>query len=218
MMLSFFHFVALLVVLQLVLVPVHSFVPNHPIHCSRPFQKKHGIISTFSLPQPFHVFTSSSIFKGTTCLRSISTSRRCTNGNSDTTDDRDGPFPDLSIIGICGAIGTGKSHTSKLLVKKLNSLYMNSIKSIDAYDGDDSEKEGPVAFHIDSDKLSHGVYAPGSLAIRQVEQQFGKDVIQDDGTVNRKALGSIVFNDEKEMAVSFPVLVLYISLLHRLCG
>jgi len=48
--------------------------------------------------------------------------------------------------------------------------------------------------------LAHGVYKPGSLALKQIEQEFGNSVIQDDGSVDRKVLGGIVFNDEAQMA------------------
>jgi hypothetical protein len=59
-----------------------------------------------------------------------------------------------------------------------------------------------IAFHIDADKLGHGVYAPGSAALEEIGLAFGEGVIFNNGTVNRKALGSIVFNDENQMAVS----------------
>lgn len=103
-------------------------------------------------------------------------------------------YPNLSIIGICGSIGSGKSFTSSLLVSKLNSILSSDSNS------DDSDRDNhQIAFHIDTDSLAHGVYVPGSLALQQIEQTFGKEVIQNDGTVNRKVLGSIVFKDQEEM-------------------
>lgn len=222
-MLSVSLIVALLVLLLVVLVPIQSFSPKHLTRPSSRQQsfKKQGIKSKFILP-PHDSHDSHILSQGVLITASVSSSSlsvvgtkttrlqgsklSCDNSstNDDTIDDQNDPFTNLSIIGICGAIGTGKSHTSKLLVEKLNSLYMKDHNVDDNSDNNaidlEQEKEGPVAFHIDSDKLSHGVYAPGSLAINQVEEQFGKDVIQDDGTVNRKALGSIVFSDEKEMA------------------
>lgn len=132
-------------------------------------------------------------------------------------------FPNLSIIGICGSIGTGKSYTCSLLVSKLNSLLSSSSLSLSLSkngdndnDGNDNETDGnssntpkttehirdedQVAFHIDTDSLAHGVYKPGSLALKEIEHEFGKGVIRDDGTVDRKVLGGIVFNDEAQMA------------------
>ncbi len=157
------------------------------------------------------------------------------NNNSDGDEGGEGegeervvlPFPNLSIIGICGSIGSGKSYTCSLLVSKLNSLLSSppsssSLKHNDGCgdsggDGDDTDDtddnnnhkkekipgmEDQVAFHIDTDSLAHGVYEPGSLALTEIEHEFGKGVIRGDGTVDRKALGGIVFNDEAQMAVS----------------
>lgn len=93
-------------------------------------------------------------------------------------------FPSLSILGICGSIGTGKSYASSLLASKVNDI------------------SGKLAYHIDTDSLAHGVYAPGSKAIGEIEKEFGSSVIVD-GTVDRKSLGAIVFGEDKsKMEVS----------------
>ncbi len=116
-------------------------------------------------------------------------------------------FPSLSILGICGSIGTGKSYACSLLTSKIN----------DSTGVNDETTASPVeaissAFHIDTDSLAHGVYSPGSKAIDEIEEEFGSDVIEitetedDDATptktVNRKNLGAIVFSDRSKMAVS----------------
>ncbi len=114
-------------------------------------------------------------------------------------------FPNLSIIGICGSIGSGKSFTSKLLVSKLNSLHNDDgdeeRKEMKSKDGKDYDH--PLAYHIDTDSLAHGVYTPGSVALEEIQAEFGPTVInEEDGTVNRKALGAIVFSDDQQMGVS----------------
>lgn len=50
------------------------------------------------------------------------------------------------------------------------------------------------AYVIDADVLARRAVEPGTDALRRVEQQFGSDVIVD-GTLDRAALGRIVFND-----------------------
>ena len=100
-------------------------------------------------------------------------------------------FPSLSILGICGSIGTGKSYASSLLASKVNESK-----------NDTSISGNCVAYHIDTDSLAHGVYAPGSQAIVEIEKEFGSGVVVD-GTVDRKSLGAIVFGEDKsKMAVS----------------
>ena len=121
-------------------------------------------------------------------------------------------YPNLRIIGICGSIGSGKSYTSSLLVSKLNSMYKaKSLNEDELNNNNSNNNNNGIAHHIDTDSLAHGVYKPGSLALQEIEQVFGQDVIQSDGTVNRKALGEIVFSDEKEMAVSLNVPMILIN-------
>jgi len=47
-----------------------------------------------------------------------------------------------------------------------------------------------------ADDLAHGVTAPGTEATAAITARFGGDVIAPDGSVNRDALGAIVFADE----------------------
>lgn len=57
---------------------------------------------------------------------------------------------------------------------------------------------------IDADKLAHEVYEPGSKALEEIRNKFGKDILDDtDNTqIDRKKLGAIVFNDAASMSVS----------------
>lgn len=88
-------------------------------------------------------------------------------------------FPSLSILGVCGSIGSGKSYACSLLTEKLKHLNIAS-------------------YHLDTDSIAHSVYSPGSQAISEIATEFGPSIIAD-GNVDRKALGAIVFSDPKMM-------------------
>mmetsp|Transcript_26698 Transcript_26698/g.30567 ORF Transcript_26698/g.30567 Transcript_26698/m.30567 type:complete len:388 (+) Transcript_26698:124-1287(+) len=107
-------------------------------------------------------------------------------------------FPNLTILGICGSIGSGKSYASSLLVSQLNNLTRNT--NITSSKTDEQKQDESVAYHIDTDSLAHGVYVPRSQALKEIEEEFGKNVIAEDGNVDRKALGAIVFGDDMQMA------------------
>lgn len=97
-------------------------------------------------------------------------------------------FQSLSILGVCGSIGSGKSYACSLLKDKLNELQISS-------------------YHLDTDSIAHGVYAPGSQALQDIALEFGEHIIKD-GNVDRKALGAIVFSDPARMSVSLYRLLL----------
>eukprot|EP00581_Thalassiosira_minuscula_P018733 CAMPEP_0183714088 /NCGR_PEP_ID=MMETSP0737-20130205/8758_1 /TAXON_ID=385413 /ORGANISM="Thalassiosira miniscula, Strain CCMP1093" /LENGTH=346 /DNA_ID=CAMNT_0025942993 /DNA_START=39 /DNA_END=1079 /DNA_ORIENTATION=+ len=82
----------------------------------------------------------------------------------------------MKILGVCGGIGSGKSTACQLMVDSL----------------------GCVA-RIDADKLAHVVYEPGSKALEEIASEFGKDIL-DDGHIDRKKLGAIVFSDAESMS------------------
>jgi len=44
------------------------------------------------------------------------------------------------------------------------------------------------------------VVEPGTPALQKIKAHFGEKVIQEDGTLDRKALGSIIFNDAAQRA------------------
>lgn len=48
---------------------------------------------------------------------------------------------------------------------------------------------------IDSDLLAHGVMAPGTEATAAIAERFGADILDVDGSVDRRRLGPIVFAD-----------------------
>ncbi len=74
------------------------------------------------------------------------------------------------IIGLTGNIATGKSTVLDYLRRK-------------------------GAYSIDADKLTHRTMQPGGLAYDAIVQTFGRDILAEDGTIQRAALGRIVFAD-----------------------
>lgn len=73
-------------------------------------------------------------------------------------------------IGLTGGIGSGKSSVSRIFI----------------------ELGAPV---IDSDQIAHQLVRPGSPALEQLTQIFGKEVLLNDGSLNRQHLRNIVFSD-----------------------
>ncbi|MGW3357775.1 dephospho-CoA kinase [Streptomyces bungoensis] len=79
-------------------------------------------------------------------------------------------------VGLTGGIGAGKSEVSRLLVE-----------------------QGAVL--IDADRIAREVVAPGTPGLAAVVEAFGEGVLTADGSLDRPALGSIVFADPEKLAV-----------------
>jgi len=75
-------------------------------------------------------------------------------------------------IGLTGGIACGKSTVAEMF-----------------------ERRG--ALLVDADRIAREVVLPGSPVLGQIVDRFGQDVLLEDGSLNRKRLGEIVFNDEK---------------------
>ncbi|MDX8046683.1 dephospho-CoA kinase [Gracilibacillus sp. S3-1-1] len=80
------------------------------------------------------------------------------------------------IIGLTGNIATGKSTISNLLKEQY---------------------QLPV---IDADIVARQVVEPGEHALEEIKDTFGEELILEDGTLNRKQLGAIIFQDEAKRA------------------
>lgn len=89
------------------------------------------------------------------------------------------------IIGLTGGIACGKSTVSRMLAAR-------------------------GAHIIDADKIAREVVLPGKPALQQIVETFGSQCLHEDGTLNRKYLGSIVFHDEaarkKLEAITHPAI------------
>lgn len=79
-------------------------------------------------------------------------------------------------VGLTGGIGAGKSEVSRLLVE-----------------------HGAVL--VDADRIAREVVEPGTPGLAAVVEAFGTEVLAPDGTLDRPALGAIVFADPARLAV-----------------
>ena len=52
--------------------------------------------------------------------------------------------------------------------------------------------------YIDADIVAREVVEPGTKGLKAIVDTFGSHVLQDDGTLNREALGAIVFHNEEK--------------------
>ena len=82
-----------------------------------------------------------------------------------------GPF----LLGVTGNIACGKSLVTSMLADL-------------------------GADVIDADHVAHDLMQPGSDVLRKIVAHFGAAILQPDGSLNRPALGSIVFGDPEALA------------------
>lgn len=82
----------------------------------------------------------------------------------------------MKVIGLTGGIGTGKSTVSTYLKEK-------------------------GCLILDADRMSRELTAPGGAALPDIREAFGDSVFFEDGTMNRKAVGEIVFNNSEKLAI-----------------
>jgi dephospho-CoA kinase len=78
----------------------------------------------------------------------------------------------LTKVGLTGGIAAGKSSVAELWRAK-------------------------GAAVIDSDALARRALEPGTPTYAATVEKFGREILNADGTVNRRALGEIVFGDER---------------------
>ncbi|TDT32830.1 dephospho-CoA kinase [Naumannella halotolerans] len=76
----------------------------------------------------------------------------------------------MTTVGLTGGIASGKSAVADLLAER-----------------------GAVI--VDADRLAREVVEPGSAGLAAVVERFGPQVLAGDGSLDRKALGAIVFDD-----------------------
>lgn len=56
------------------------------------------------------------------------------------------------------------------------------------------------AVRIDADQLAREAVAPGSPGLRRVQERFGDGILLPDGSLDRPALGALVFGDAEALA------------------
>ncbi|MGB0640702.1 MAG: dephospho-CoA kinase [Myxococcota bacterium] len=75
------------------------------------------------------------------------------------------------IVGLTGGIATGKSTVGSELTRLGQTV-------------------------IDADQVSRDIVSPGSEALDLIAARFGAHILNTDGSLNREALGTIVFSDK----------------------
>ena len=81
----------------------------------------------------------------------------------------------MLIIGLTGGIGSGKSTVSEYLSKNMGLTI------------------------IDADQIARDVTRPGQEPLLKLREAFGSEIINDDGTLDRRKLAGIAFqSDEKK--------------------
>lgn len=81
----------------------------------------------------------------------------------------------MRVIGVTGGVGAGKSTVLEYLQK---------------------------AYHakvILADEVGHEVMEPGEEAYDRILMEFGSRILSEDGKIDRKVLGSIVFADQEKL-------------------
>lgn len=82
----------------------------------------------------------------------------------------------MKVIGLTGGTGSGKSTVSAYLREKGFCI-------------------------IDADEISRELTAKGGEALGPIRERFGTEVFFEDGSLDRKKLGSIVFNDNQKLKI-----------------
>lgn len=82
----------------------------------------------------------------------------------------------MYLIGLTGGIASGKSVVGRRLAER-------------------------GAVHIDADALARQAVVVGSPALSAIRHAFGEDVIAADGSLDRAALGTIVFANPQKLAM-----------------
>jgi len=83
-------------------------------------------------------------------------------------------FLTMLVIGLTGSIGTGKTEAARQL-------------------------DALGASVISADQVGHEAYIPHTEAWEQVVATFGKEILREDGEIDRGKLGDIVFSDTAQL-------------------
>lgn len=81
---------------------------------------------------------------------------------------------DMVVIGLTGGSGSGKSTIASLMEQR--GIYV-----------------------IDADKVGRFVVEKGRPALKEIVEEFGEDVLFENGELDRKKLASIVFTDREQL-------------------
>ena len=80
----------------------------------------------------------------------------------------------MIVVGLTGGIGAGKSTVSAMLAERGAAI-------------------------VDADQIARDLQSPGSPVLVAMADRFGADIINDDGSLDRGAVASIVFHDDEAL-------------------
>jgi dephospho-CoA kinase len=80
----------------------------------------------------------------------------------------------MRVIGLTGGIASGKSTAARTLTEL-------------------------GARIVDADRVARDVVAPGQPALAEIVRSFGREMLQANGTLDRKKLGAVVFADPEKL-------------------
>jgi dephospho-CoA kinase len=78
----------------------------------------------------------------------------------------------VNVIGLTGGVGAGKSLVLSILRTKYNAEVM------------------------EADKVAHELMEPGEEGYFRLKETYGEAILNSDGTINRTALGKVIFDNE----------------------
>lgn len=80
----------------------------------------------------------------------------------------------MKIIGLTGGIGSGKSLVAKILVERFGAYFLNT------------------------DGIAKEQMEPGGASYQEVVDYFGREILMEDGRIDRSKLAAIIFEDKKK--------------------
>ena len=83
----------------------------------------------------------------------------------------------MKIIGITGGVGSGKSRVLSYVEEQFSAIICQA------------------------DHVAWELQKPGQKCYLQIVEHFGREILNDDETIDRKKLGQIVFNNNEELLV-----------------
>lgn len=79
----------------------------------------------------------------------------------------------MKVIGLTGGVGSGKSYVAGLITRNFQIL------------------------HISTDDIARQQMEPGGASYDAVVENFGREILNEDKSIDRAALGRIVFNNDE---------------------
>ena len=102
----------------------------------------------------------------------------------------------MKIIGITGGVGSGKSRVLSYIEEQFDAVICQT------------------------DHVAWELQEPGQKCYIEIVEHFGREILHDDGTIDRKKLGRIVFSNQEELFVLNNIMhpAVKEEILNRICN